>query len=59
MVEVLSNINIEKDKNVPVSTGNNYRRFGGKNDIVAIMALGNNQEDSVIFNDKKYRKWTI
>jgi len=51
-IEVLSNINIEKDENVLVTNSNNYHRFGGQNAIVAIMALGNNQEDSVIFNDK-------
>ncbi|OUM56861.1 hypothetical protein PIROE2DRAFT_18353 [Piromyces sp. E2] len=49
-IALLSNIEIEKDENVLVTTGNTYHRFGGQNAIVAIMALGNNQEDSVIFN---------
>jgi len=51
-IETLSNIEIEKDENVLVTSGNTYHRFGGQNAIVAIMALGNNQEDSVIFNAK-------
>jgi len=51
-IEMLSNINIEKDENVRITIGNNYHRFGGQNVIVAIISLGNNQEDSVIFNAK-------
>jgi len=46
----LSEINIEKDESVLITEGNTYHRFGGQNAIVAIMAFGNNQEDSVIFN---------
>jgi DNA-directed RNA polymerase beta subunit len=29
---------------------NHYHRFNGQNAIIAIMALENNQENSVIFN---------
>ncbi|ORX42873.1 hypothetical protein BCR36DRAFT_305749, partial [Piromyces finnis] len=50
-IGILSNINIEKDENKLITTGNTYHRFGGQNAIVAIMAMGNNQEDSVIFNE--------
>ncbi|OUM56562.1 hypothetical protein PIROE2DRAFT_18782, partial [Piromyces sp. E2] len=49
-IALLSNFEIEKDERVLITTGNTYHRFGGQNAIVAIMALGNNQEDSVIFN---------
>ncbi len=51
----LSNITIESDDTVLVTTGNTYHRFGGQNAIVAIMAYGNNQEDSLIFNDKSIK----
>lgn len=50
-ISVLTNINIEKNENIISTTNaNTYHRFGGQNVIVAIMAYGNNQEDSVIFN---------
>ncbi|KAG4081829.1 beta and beta-prime subunits of DNA dependent RNA-polymerase [Neocallimastix lanati (nom. inval.)] len=51
----LSNITIESDDSLLVTTGNTYHRFGGQNAIVAIMAYGNNQEDSLIFNDKSIK----
>ncbi|KAG4081922.1 beta and beta-prime subunits of DNA dependent RNA-polymerase [Neocallimastix lanati (nom. inval.)] len=51
----LSNITIESDDTLLVTTGNTYHRFGGQNAIVAIMAYGNNQEDSLIFNDKSIK----
>jgi len=49
-IKTLSDVDIEKDENILLTSGNSYHRFGGQNVIVAIMALGNNQEDSVIFN---------
>jgi len=49
-ISILSDIHIEEDEKVTLTHGNSYQRFGGQNAIVAIMALGNNQEDSVIFN---------
>ncbi|ORX41434.1 beta and beta-prime subunits of DNA dependent RNA-polymerase [Piromyces finnis] len=56
-VDLLTNIDIERDENNPSTTNNNtYHRFGGQNAIVAIMAFGNNQEDSVIFNAKSIEK---
>ena len=51
----LSNITIESNDTLLVTTGNTYHRFGGQNAIVAIMAYGNNQEDSLIFNDKSIK----
>jgi len=51
-IKILLNINIEKEENVRITIGNNYHKFGGQNVTVAITFLGNNQEDSVIFNAK-------
>ncbi|ORX53745.1 hypothetical protein BCR36DRAFT_247267, partial [Piromyces finnis] len=58
-IDLLTNINIEKDENgnndsmttsSTITNDNTYHRFSGQNVMVAIMAFGNNQEDSVIFN---------
>ena len=51
----LSNITIESDDTLLEINGNTYQRFGGQNIIVVIMAYGNNQEDSFIFNDKSIK----
>ncbi|KAL6613619.1 hypothetical protein U3516DRAFT_867356 [Neocallimastix sp. 'constans'] len=51
----LSNITIESDDTLLETNGNTYQRFGGQNIIVVIMAYGNNQEDSFIFNDKSIK----
>ncbi|ORX89484.1 beta and beta-prime subunits of DNA dependent RNA-polymerase [Neocallimastix californiae] len=49
-INELSNIEIERDQSILITKNNNYHRFNGQNAVVAIMAFGNNQEDSVIFN---------
>ncbi|KAG4083333.1 beta and beta-prime subunits of DNA dependent RNA-polymerase [Neocallimastix lanati (nom. inval.)] len=51
----LSNITIESDDTLLVTTENTYNRFGGQNAIVAIMAYGNNHEDNLIFNYKSIK----
>jgi len=49
-IKELSDVQIETDVSVLITKDNNYHRFCGQNAIVAIIAFGNNQEDSVIFN---------
>ncbi|KAG4090461.1 beta and beta-prime subunits of DNA dependent RNA-polymerase [Neocallimastix lanati (nom. inval.)] len=50
-INELSNIEIERDQSILITKNNNYHIFNGQNAVVAIMAFGNNQEDSVIFNE--------
>ena len=50
-INELSNIEIESDQSILITKNNNYHIFNGQNAVVAIMAFGNNQEDSVIFNE--------
>jgi len=43
-------LKMKRNKWILVMKNNHYHRFNGQNAIIAIMALENNQENSVIFN---------
>ena len=48
----MSKIEIKTYQSLLITKNNNYHRFNfnGQNAVVAIVAIGNNQEDSVMFN---------
>ncbi|KAL6593422.1 beta and beta-prime subunits of DNA dependent RNA-polymerase [Neocallimastix sp. 'constans'] len=46
----LDNEELRKHQSILNTKSNHYHRFNGQNAVVAILAFGNNQEDSVIFN---------